>query len=275
MQRLIAATLLTLAMLTQAAAASPKADALIKALAIPDVLAVMQDEGKAYGIELEDGMFPGQGGANWAAAVARIYAADRGLPIFATDFAAALEASGADVDAMVAFFESDTGRKAVALEVSARRALIDEAVEEASRLKLSELEDMKDARLAAVERFIAANDLIDSNVMGGLNANLAFYQGLSAAGAFPEPMSEAEMLEDVWSQEPALRTETEVWLKSFLVMAYAPLSDAELEAYTAFSLSEPGQDLNAALFAGFDRLFMDVSRQLGTAAAGFAAGQDL
>jgi Uncharacterized protein conserved in bacteria (DUF2059) len=274
MRRLFAAVVM-IAALAVPALASPRTDALIEALDIGGVLAVMQDEGIAYGAELEDGMFPGQGGANWDAAVQRIYAADRGLPIFAKDFAAALDAPGTEVEAMIAFFKSPTGRKAVGLEISARRALLDKAVEEASILKLSELRDAKDARLAAVKAFIEANDLIESNVMGGLNANLAFYKGLNAAGAFDQGMSEAEMLEDVWGQEPSLRSDTEDWLYSFLVMAYAPLSDAELATYTDFSRSKAGHQLNAALFAGFDTLFIDVSRQLGSAAAGFVAGQDL
>jgi hypothetical protein len=275
MRRLFAAALLMLAGLTAPADASPKTDALIAALDVPAVLAVMQDEGLAYGADLEDSMFPGLGGANWDAAVRRIYDAERALPVFTKDFAAALDAPGTDVDAMIAFFASDTGKKAVGLEVSARRALLDKAVEEASKLKLAEMRDAKDARLGAVKTFIEANDLIEGNVTSGLNANLAFYKGLSAAGAFDQGMSEAQILEDVWGQEPSLRADTEDWLDSYLMMAYSPLTDAELTAYIDFSRSKAGHDLNKALFAGFDTLFVEVSHQLGIAAAAFVAGQDL
>ena len=44
-------------------------------------------------------------------------------------FGGAIE--GADIDAILAFFTSAQGEQIVALEVSARRALLDEAIEEA------------------------------------------------------------------------------------------------------------------------------------------------
>ena len=58
-------------------------------------------------------------------------------------------------------------------------------------------------------------------------------------------------------------------------MAYAPLSTEELGTYTEFSRTEAGRALNAALFAGFDTVFTDVSRQLGRAAGTELTGQDL
>jgi hypothetical protein len=251
------------------------AAALAAALDITGLLEVMHQEGVAYGAELEDGMFPSRGGPSWAAAVERIYSNPAWADEFREAFAVALDDRAADKNAILAFLTSDIGRRAIGLEISARRALLDEAVEEASKLKLAELRDAEDARLAAIREFVSVNDLIDANVMGGLNANLAFYKGLNTAGAFGSAMSEAEMLEDVWSQEPALRAETEEWLLSFLVLAYAPLSDADLADYTAFSRTEAGQDLNAALFAGFDRVFVKISSALGGAAAVFAAGENL
>lgn len=257
------------------AAGSEKTDALIDALALTDVVDVMGEEGIAYGRDLEAQMFPGKGGESWQAAVRGIYAADRILPAFNAQFAQALEAGGGDMDAMLAFARSDVGRKAVTLEVSARRALLDDAVEEAARVRLDELRIADDPRLARIGDFIAAGDLIEANVAGGLNASLAFYRGLAAAGGFDQPMPEDEMLSEVWAQEPSLRTDTEEWLFSFLVLAYAPLTDSELQAYTDFSTSKPGRDLNKALFAAFDSIFVDVSGRLGRAAAQYVAGQNL
>jgi hypothetical protein len=251
------------------------ADDLIDAMRVAELLAIMGEEGVAYGAELEDGMFPRAGGPSWAAAVAGIYDADRVLPIFRDALAAALPRDPAQAAAMSAFFRSDLGQRALVLELSARRALLDEAVEDASRLRLEELRAEKDPRFQLIAEFVGANDLIEANVTGGLNSNLAFYRGLSDAGALDPPMSEADMLDDVWSQEPALRAETEDWLFAFLILAYAPLDDADLKSYIAFSASREGRALNAALFAGFDSIFTDVSYRLGSAAAVFAAGEDL
>jgi hypothetical protein len=248
---------------------------LVEALQLAEVFAIMEDEGIAYGQEIEETMFPGSGGASWAGAVQEIYASDRVLDAFVAVFQAELVANGADIAPMIAFFTSDTGRKAIGLEVSARRAMLDPAVEDATKLKLAEMREDRDPRLDGIDAFVTANDLVESNVTGGLNASFAFYRGLAAAGAMGEDMTEADMLQDVWSQEPKIRADTEEWIYSFLALAYAPLSDEELRAYTAFSETGPGRALNKALFAGFDVVFTDVSERLGSAAAGFIAGQDL
>lgn len=257
------------------AQASDKADALIKALALNEVVAVMGDEGVAYGRDLEAQMFPGEGGESWRAAVRAIYAKDRILPAFSARFSEALDEGGGDIDAMLAFAQSELGQKAVTLEVSARRALLDDAVEEAAKVRLGELRIAGDPRLQRIAEFVATNDLIEANVAGGMNANLAFYRALADAGAFDQPMAEDEMLSEVWAQEPSLRAETEEWLMSFLVLAYAPLTDTELQLYNDFSASKPGRDMNKAMFAAFDSIFLDVSGRLGRAAAQHVAGQNL
>ena len=49
-----------------------------------------------------------------------------------------------------------------------------------------------------------------------------------------------------------IRQNTTEWVYSFLLLAYEPLEDADLETYIAFSETGAGQDLNAAMFAAFD-----------------------
>jgi hypothetical protein len=112
-------------------------------------------------------------------------------------------------------------------------------------------------------------------VSSGLNASLAFYKGLAESGGLGGDMTEDQMLQDVWSQEPTLRADTEEWVYSFLAMAYAPLSDEELAAYTEFSRSDAGEAVNAALFSAFDVVFVDISHRLGSAASVYVAGQDI
>ena len=258
-----------------ARAASDEIAALEAALQLPDVFAVMSQEGHAYGVQLEADMFPGSGGAAWSAAVARIYAVDRILPQFSEEFEAELVRSEADTAAMLEFFTSDLGQRVTTLEISARRALLDEAVEDASRLKYDEMRATGDPQVALVEEFVSVNGLIEANVSGAMNANYAFYQGLDDAGALGPEMSEDDIIGEIWSQEDVIRDETDIWIHSYLVMAYAPLSEAEMRDYIAFSQSEAGRDLNAALFAGFDAVFVDVSRQLGRAAGRILAGRDL
>jgi len=257
-------------------AASADPAALLTTLRIPEMIAVMQDEGIAYGDELEEQLFPGAGGARWDEAVARVYDEPALLERFQSAFAARLAADPQAMDQIAGFFGTDRGQQILILEIEARRALLDEAVEEAAAVSVDDMRARDDPRLALLERFATANDLIEQNVSGALNANFAFYQGMSDGGAFDgAKMTEADMLAEVWAQEPDIRAETESWLYPFLALAYKPLSDADVEAYLAFSESEAGRAMNAAMFAAFDEVFREISRDLGRAAAEMLSGRDI
>lgn len=245
------------------------------ALRMTEVFGVMSEEGRAYGAQIETDMFPGAGGPSWAGKVSDIYAVDRMVPVFLTAFEAELAQSGADLPAMTAFFETPLGEKVTTLEISGRRALLDQAVEDASRLKYQELSEAGDAKVALIDQFVEVNDLVEANVAGAMNANYAFYQGLGDAGVLEEALTEDQIISEIWSQEEAIREETDLWIRAYLAMAYAPLSETEIRDYIAFSQTEPGRDLNGALFSGFDAVFTKVSRELGRAAGGMMAGQEL
>ena len=60
-----------------------------------------------------------------------------------------------------------------------------------------------------------------------------------------------------------------------MTFAYETLSDEELRSYVDMTATEAGSDLNRALFAGFDAVFLDVSFALGQATAQFSMGDEL
>ena len=82
------------------------------------------------------------------------------------------------------------------------------------------------------------------------------------------------MLAEVWGESDVRRDTTE-WLFPFLMLAYQPLSDQELDAYIAFSTTPAGQKANRAVFAAFDAMFVQVSKELGQSAGRLMAGQDI
>ncbi len=248
---------------------------LSRLLRIDEMLVVMRDEGIAYGADLEDELFPGKGGARWARLVATIYDPAGMRRQFDDVFDPQMAAHPEALDATLDFFGTDRGQRIVALELAARRALLDDAVEKAAQVQVDEMRRADDPRLTLILRFADVNDLIERNVEGALNSNLAFYHGMAAGGAFGEGLSEREILSDVWSQEGEIRAETQDWLYPFLTLAYQPLSDEDMRAYVAYSESGPGQALNAALFAAFDAVFSSLSQNLGRAAAQMLAGEDL
>jgi hypothetical protein len=248
------------------------------ALALGRTAEILSAEGVGQGEDLEDSLFPGQGGARWAAMVAEIHDADRLYAELSVALAGALaDAPQTEIDAMVDFFASDLGARVVDLELSARAALADPAVQDLADLALEDARAAEAPELAEIARFIAANDLIERNVMGAMNANVAFMRGLSDGGGVPGAADEGEaaMLADIWAQEEALRAESEAWVWSFLNLAYDPLGTDEIAAYVAFSETAAGARLNAALFAAFDALFEMLSYELGNAAASMLAGEQL
>lgn len=246
---------------------------LISVLRIGEVMDIMALEGGAYADFIADDLFPTGGGPLWAQEVARIYDAPRMQAMMTRRFAA--ELSQASVAEMLAFFTSPLGARVTGLEISARRAMLDPSVEEQAIAAYHARLDSENPELDRLTRFIEANDLIDANVVGGMNSNIAFYRGLVEGGAFPFEMTDEQILRDVWQQEPDIRSETIEWLYAYLSMAYHPLSDAELSAYTDLSVSRAGRDFNRALFAAFDVLFDDISYQLGVAAGQVMSGEDI
>ncbi len=272
MQGVVLAT--TVALANVIAAAPVKAepvDDLLESLQINDMLEIMRAEGLAYGEELADDMIPGGHGQSWQSLLTQIYDPDKMHTIMRRGFAEIIEES--DPTPLIAFFNSDLGQRIIQLELSARRAMIDDVVEEAARQSYLDLRGTDDARLKQIERFIAVNDLLEANVTGALNASFRFYSGLVQGGGLG--MSEADILQDVWSQEEETRDDTREWIYAFLLLAYEPLSDEELDAYIALSETTQGRALNRALFAGFNDMYDEVSFALGLAAAQMMQQQEL
>ncbi len=273
LRAILSPILFCLMFLSAQAQEDPRIARLYEALAMPDVLVIMRQEGLEYGRELAQELFDGGNSASWKALVSEIYDLPRLERIVKTELVRDL--ASADLDPMVAFFESDLGARIIGLELSARTAMLAPEIEEMARETLAELIRTDAPRLDMLTAFSEANQLIENNVVGALNSNYSFYVGLSEGGAFGAAFAEADILADVWSQEDAIRDQTVDWLMSYIALAYQPLSDEDLAAYVAFSRTAPGVALNRAIFDAFDAMYTEVSMALGAAAAGFIAGEEL
>ena len=256
-----------------ASAQSPaKVTMLMDALGIAEMMQIMRSEGLDYAQDLNIDMLDGQGAGFWLGQVDRIYDTERMNETVRLGLEQSLNAAA--VDASLAFFQSKTGAEIIDLENAARAAMSDDAIEEIARqtyLDMAEAGDSK--RLTLITRFIDVNDLLERNVTGALTSNFQFYQGLNDGAAFD--LSEEEMIAEVWQQEEEIREDTIEWMFGYLIMAYQPLSDQDLEAYVLFSQTDAGQALNAGLFAGFDAMYVDISYALGRAVAMELAASEL
>lgn len=255
--------------------AAVSADSVLQTLRIGELLGIMREEGVAYGASLEGELFPGRGGADWQRALASIYDARVMQARFSAAFKAAIDGDEATLAAADRFFGAARGQRILELEIEARRALLDDGAEEAAKVRFADMQAAGDPRVALLEAFVAAGDFVEANVQGAMNANLAFWRGLAAAGGQLADTPEEDMLADVWGQEPEVRQQTTEWLFAYLALAYGPLPDADLEAYIAFTGSAEGRRLNIALFAAFDAVFEQVSHDLGRAAGRQMMGQDI
>lgn len=255
------------------ALATPRIDALLDAVGIQRMLELMREEGLVYGTELAEDFLGGNGGRSWDAAVQDVYDLDRMRLRLKEGFEDSMDEDL--LDPVEAFYTSETGTEIVSLELAAREAFLDKTLEDATKARIPELEAEHPETYAQVTEFIEVNDLVEQNVVGALNSNYAFYMGLIDGGGFPGDLSETAILADVWGQEPEIRASTTEWLYAFLLTAYLPLETEAMEDYLEMSRSEAGQAFTRALFAGFDEMFIEISRNLGAAASRFMASEEL
>ncbi|MBV2360791.1 DUF2059 domain-containing protein [Thalassococcus sp. CAU 1522] len=263
--------LLWLGLMIPGALRADPVDAILDAMGVPEIVAIMREEGLLYGEDMARDMLPGGASDGWRALVSEIYGTERMEDVVRAAFRR--EFGNADPTPVLDFFTSQAGTQIVALELSARRAMVDDDVEEEARAAYRALQDADDPRLARIRDFVAANDLIDANVVGAMNASYQFYRGLVDGGAFS--MTEEEILIEVWSQEDQTRSDTEEWVYGFLLLAYGPLDEETLETYIALSATPEGRRLNGALFAGFNAMYDNISYALGLAAASQMKALDL
>lgn len=262
---------LSLAVLAGARPAGADGEALARVLQIDAVLAVVRDEGIALGQQMDEDFLDGSGGGFWQDRVGTIYSPDR-LRVIVVE-ALDRQVDDADEAAIAGFFDSERGRRILTLELGARRAMIDPDVEEIARQTFLDLEGTGDPLLQRVSVFAEVNDLVERNVAGRLSADYHFTRGMADGGGLA--LSQGEIIDEVWSREDEVRADSESWLMGFLLMAYGPLPQSDLDAYIAFSQTPAGQVLNAALFDGFDEMYRQISYLLGQSVAQAMAASDL
>lgn len=247
-------------------------DDLIEVLRLDEMIAIMRDEGLEYADELAAEMFLDGSRDLWRRQVNEIYDANRMHQQVESELRAGL-GDGTDLSALIDFYRSDLGRNIVSLELEARAAMTDSDVEEAALDAFSELDGSDDAGYLAVTDFVQGNDLIGMNVSGTLNSMYQFYSGLADGGVME--VSETELLDQIWSQEPQIAEETHEWIFAYLLLAYGPLDSDQVQTYTALSTTPEGRRLNTSLFAGFNSMYDGVSYALGRAAAEQMGVQEL
>ena len=244
-------------------------------LQLDATFAVLAEEARPQGEDIAAQYFPGRSEDGWAMEVAAMHDPAAMRSRFETAFAAALAGQEAVIPAAAAFYGSDLGQRILALEIEARRSFLDVAEEEAAEVAAQNLRDRRDPRLRMIRDLIAAGDLVESSVAGTLTARLAFSDGLAEGSPPGMSAPRDSRVQDIWSEEAALRGEVGAWLVRFMVQAYAPLSEDELQTYVRFSETAEGRAVNAAMGRAMEAALLPVSRDLGRLTARFTLSQQI
>lgn len=239
-------------------------------------LEIVALEGVTQGRELGSDLLGNPADPAWLQALARVYDAGRIQQIYDASLAEALAADPGLVDAVAPFLSSPLGGRILELEVEARRTVIDEGAKAAAGRGFARIKAEEGERLALLERLVVAADMVESNVMSGLNGNLAFLKAMAMAN--PEEageLDERSLLALVWENEPKIRADVIDFLYPVMALAYAPLSDVELGRYVSFMESPEGRRLTRVLTLTFEAVMQDLADQLGTEAGRAVSGQVL
>ncbi len=243
---------------------------LMQALRFAETVGIMRAEGLRYGGDVGKEFLDDAERARWGRVVDKVYDDEVMLAKVNARFSEAM--AGVDTASLLAFFEGP-GAAIVALELAARRALLDDEAEVAAEAAYARMAAEGAPLVGQVSGIIADSDLTERNVAAALNSNLSFYRGLADGGGLS--LSEAEMLAEIWAQEDEMRQQTDEWLRAYLVMAYEPVDAGALEDYADLWRGAAGRDLNRALFAAYDAMYEDLSYRLGLAVAVQMQGEDL
>jgi hypothetical protein len=103
----------------------------LRALGLSDVIAVMRQEGLAQGDEMSGARLPSGAASDWQRSLEMIYNVDRMGKTVTRRFFKELE--DVDMAPVLAFLTSPTGQRLVALELSAREAMMEGDIEQAAR----------------------------------------------------------------------------------------------------------------------------------------------
>lgn len=244
---------------------------LMDAMGLPALIAVMREEGMAHAIDLAADRVPEAGQAHWQRRVARIYDVGRMEALVRARFR---ESYGdADPIPMLEFHTSELGQRLIALELAARKAFRDPQVEAAAAARFREARARNSERFRAIDAYVRANDLVERNVTGALNANLSFMVGLIDGGALN--MSQAQAIRNVTANASEIRQSTTEWVYGYVLLAHDPLSVAQIRDYAALAATPEGRAMNAALFDAFGAMYRDLSHAMGRALAAEMATQDI
>lgn len=228
-----------------------------------DLIEMMREEGIRNSLGSVDQLLPPGNAGEWHQKVARIYDGERMGEAVRSRFSEAV--AGQDLSRIETFLTSELGKKMLENELRARRLLTSDKVYEQAALGAYEQKRRNpDQRLELMRQMVEGNDLVEQNLVGSLNANLAFLEGLAVSeGDLP---NEEMLMAHIIGESEKIREQTEDWIYAFVIYAYQDFSDDEIRQYLAVMRTPENRLYVNAMMSAFNRMRRDLSYALGVAA---------
>lgn len=230
-----------------AAQADTASNQLFNAMGIPGLIAAFAEDGRETIGDINSSFLGGQGGDVFLETAQRLYDPARMEAELRASFAQLVDP--ADARQAVVFFDSTQGQRIVELEVQARQAMVDDALEDAAKAASNDAGD-------DVLRLISVRDLVEVNTDIAMAARRAFYDGFLAAA----PSTDAP---DIEGQRGMVAEDTRAWITGYYMLVASAMEDDDLDTYTAFWETDVAQRVDAALSDAFEQSYVSLSYGMG------------
>lgn len=219
---------------------------------------------------------PGQGAdAGWRTIAGQVAPVGRVRAGLRAEVGRALEtldpAARAAIEPSLVFWESDLGRRVLALEFAARAAMADPAADAAARVEFAAAAGRELPRVEEVRQLIATADLVEPAVAASMNVALAVMEGIADGADLPPDLLTA----DVWDMEPEIRADQAAWIEALIFLSTGPLDGPELDRLIAETATPGRQRLNRIVDGAATAVLVPIARDLGRASAHRSKGSRL
>ncbi|MEO0913646.1 MAG: hypothetical protein AAFY59_11770, partial [Pseudomonadota bacterium] len=130
-------------------------------------------------------------------------------------------------------------------------------------------------RFEIISALMDGMDVVESGTAMALNINFALMSGMAASDALPRGFSEAEILALVQMQRDTIRVAVRNGVLENMAYTYRDLSDAELEAYSAFLGTPDARAFYDAINRATEELVTRDARILGRRITDMSAEREL
>ncbi len=164
---------------------------------------------------------------------------------------------------ILVFLRSEAGQAMTAHELQGRKEFYDDSALEEGRAMLTAMVFTEPEKYEMLSDYIAANDLIEQNLVIGMNFEMALNAGASEVLP-PEMQTDPSLLaSQLQSEAEWMRGDITDWLESYLAYSYGEVPEAQFREIFEFSVTDAGQAYNAALFDAYAVYSEDAARRLG------------